>query len=191
MDANQAAQLQVMRLHQQAASGARWFFWIAGLSIINACIHAGGSKTTFLIGLGVTQIVSAIARHADSLAAGVGLALNVFIAGVFIIFGVFAGKRHSWAFVTGMILYALDGVLMVLFRDLPGTAFHVLALVFIFMGFKASRTLNEMIRHAPAPAAAPAAAPAEAVPAGAAAQSPFGHKTEPSGSYTKALPPRE
>jgi len=188
MDANQSAQLQVIRLHQQAAGGARWFYWIAGLSFINAIIHAGGSTATFLIGLGITQVISAIAHDAGSAANAVGLALNAFVAGIFVIFGVFAVKRHSWAFVLGMILYALDGLLLLLVMDVAGIVFHGLALFFIFKGLKASNVLNEMLRQAAAAAAAPGAAPAEAVAAG---QSQFGHTTEPTGSYTKTLPPRQ
>jgi hypothetical protein len=35
---------------------------------------------------------------------------DVVVAGVFVLFGVFATKKHLWAFIVGMILYALDGM---------------------------------------------------------------------------------
>lgn len=41
-----------------------------------------------------------------------------------VFFGVFANKKHQWAFVTGMVLYALDAAIYVLFQDWLGVAFH-------------------------------------------------------------------
>jgi len=48
------------KLENQVRSGASWFFWIAGLSVINAVILLAGGSWNFLIGLGITQFVSAL-----------------------------------------------------------------------------------------------------------------------------------
>ena len=41
----------------------------------------------------------------------VAFIFDVIAAGIFILFGVFSRKRYRWAFVVGMILYAIDDVL--------------------------------------------------------------------------------
>lgn len=40
--------------------GANWFYWIAGLSIINTLIIFFNGDVNFIVGLGLTQIIDAI-----------------------------------------------------------------------------------------------------------------------------------
>jgi hypothetical protein len=49
---------------QQLHRGAQWFYWIAGLSLVNALSAAFGSQWGFIIGLGITQVVSAVVQAA-------------------------------------------------------------------------------------------------------------------------------
>jgi hypothetical protein len=70
--------------------------------------------------------------------------INVGIAGLFVLFGLSAHKKHAWAFVVGMILYALDGLLFVLVGDYLAIGFHALALFFLYRGFKAMKELKAM-----------------------------------------------
>lgn len=42
-------------------NGTAWFFWIAGLSLVNAVITHAGSDLSFVAGLGVTQVIDALA----------------------------------------------------------------------------------------------------------------------------------
>src|SRR5215467_594743 len=75
-------------------SGANWFFWIAGLSLVNSVILMVGGKWSFLAGLGVTQIIDALAGAlSDKLGAGAtafALFLDLCAAGVIVLFGVLA-----------------------------------------------------------------------------------------------------
>jgi fatty acid desaturase len=48
-----AGQLRLIR------SGANWFIWIAGLSLVNSALFAIGSNWAFFLGLGATQFVDA------------------------------------------------------------------------------------------------------------------------------------
>src|SRR5437016_14082822 len=41
-------------LEKQLKSGGSWFYWIAGLSLINSAIALSGSGMRFILGLGVT-----------------------------------------------------------------------------------------------------------------------------------------
>jgi hypothetical protein len=59
-------------------------------------------------------------------------------------FGVFANKLHTWAFLVGMILYALDGLIFLLVGDWLSVGFHVFALFCIFGGFSATRRLKAL-----------------------------------------------
>ena len=126
----------------QLKSGASWFYWIAGLSLVNSAIAMSGTQGGFILGLGITQIFDAISQSMEGGSKTVVLLLDVVAAGIFALFGVFAHKRHTWAFVVGMILYALDGVIFFLFQEWIGLGFHVFALFCLFRGFTACRVLN-------------------------------------------------
>jgi hypothetical protein len=126
----------------QLKGGASWFYWIAGLSIINSIAALSGSGWGFIVGLGVTQIFDAIARDMAGGAKSVALVLDLLAGGIFILFGVFAHKRHTWSFVVGMILYALDGLLFLLVGDWLGLGFHGFVLFCLFRGLQACRRFN-------------------------------------------------
>jgi hypothetical protein len=69
----------------------------------------------------------------------VALVLDVLAAGLFVLFGVFATKKRLWAFIVGLIVYALDGLIFLLAGDWLGVGFHVFALLCIFAGCNATR----------------------------------------------------
>ncbi len=144
MSGQQLAEAQ--KLEQQFRGGVGWFYAIAGLSLVNAVAHLSGAKLTFVVGLAATQIVTAIALEAGLGAAGktVAFLLAALIAGIFLLFGIFARKRQAWAFIVGSILYAGDGLVFLLFKDMLAVGFHVLALVFIIRGMMANRQLKHM-----------------------------------------------
>ncbi len=118
-------------------AGANWFYWIAGLSLVNTIAALSGTNWRFLLGLGVTQVVDAVAKDIGSVGKGAALVVNAFIAGVFILFGVFANKGMKWAFIVGMIFFGLDTLLEVLFSDWIGVAFHGYVLWCLWRGYSA------------------------------------------------------
>ena len=118
----------------QVLNSANWFFWIAALSLIGSFISMTGESRHFLIGLGITQVVDEVGKLAGSSA--VAFVINLFITGVVAMFGFFARKGQKWAFLVGMILYALDGVLLLVATDFLSVAFHAFALFAIFRGFR-------------------------------------------------------
>lgn len=140
------------KLESQLASGANWFFWIAGLSLINSIVLLSGGQWSFVVGLGITQVADAIgAAVVQEVGGGVGLrtavfAFDAFVAGVFVLFGVLARKRHTWAIATGMVLYAADGLLFLLVADWLSLGFHAFALFGLFGGLTASRKLAALDR---------------------------------------------
>ncbi|HYG36117.1 MAG TPA: DUF4339 domain-containing protein [Clostridia bacterium] len=126
----------------QMKSGASWFYWIAGLSLINSVVAFTGSSWRFMLGLGITQIFDGFAANIGTGGKAVALGLDVLVTGVFILFGIFAYKGHTWAFITGMVLFTLDGLLILLFKDWLGVAFHAFVLFCLFRGMVACRQLN-------------------------------------------------
>jgi hypothetical protein len=156
------------QLEQRMKSGANWFYWIAALSLVTSVISLAGGTWAFLVSLGVTQLVDAVANvGAERLGVGVKIVALVFdlvAAGLFALFGYFAGKRQTWAFVVGMALYALDAVVCLLIGFWLGLAFHAFALYSIYGGYKAAASLSQMERFTPPPAPESASAAAEAAP---------------------------
>jgi len=130
-------------LERQLKGGGSWFYWIAGLSLVNSVLALSGSGTRFILGLGIMRIFDELAQR---MASGAGLAvavvLDLLAAAVFVFFGVFANKRHTWSFIVGMALYALDGLIYLIAQEWLGVGFHAFVLFCLFRGFKACRALN-------------------------------------------------
>jgi hypothetical protein len=129
-------------------SGAKWFYAIAVLSLINTTLSLTKSNIRFPVGLGITQLIDALAYLAseDFPAASMiikilSVILNSIFAGIIAFFGWLALKKKTWAFIVGMILFSLDSVLSLLFKDWISLGFHVLALVCICKGCIALRNI--------------------------------------------------
>ncbi len=138
------------QLERSLRSGASWFYWIAGLSVVNSLLLMFGSDHNFVVGLGITQVFDYVATAAASgVDAVVGhvlriisLALDALAVGVFVLFGVLAHRRKGWAFVVGMGLYSLDGLIFLSAQLWMNVAFHVLALVGLWVGYSSLRKLR-------------------------------------------------
>jgi hypothetical protein len=137
------------KLAQQRNNGANWFFWIAGLSLVNSVIILSGGEWNFIIGLGITQIFDVVAAmateeagaEAGSIIFGISVAMNLFVLAMFVGFGVLGRKGKTWAFAVGMVLYGLDGLLFLMIGDWLSVAFHAFALACLFGGMAANRKL--------------------------------------------------
>jgi hypothetical protein len=148
---NPATMMQQLELERKFQSGARWFYWIAALSLINSVINMSGGQINFVIGLATTQFVDGVAvvmakHHADwaMMLKIFAIAANVIITGVFFMFGTFARKRQNWAFILGMVCYGADGLLSLPLGDMLGAGFHAFALWCIWGGMQAGKTLEAL-----------------------------------------------
>jgi hypothetical protein len=133
--------------------GANWYFWVAGLSLVNSLILLSGGDTFFVIGLGVTLLADVIASQVAQqspdiattvkvIAFGFDLLVALFVAG----FGWLSRKRILAVFGIGMFLYLLDGLLFVLFQDWMSAGFHAFALFCMWKGLSAYRQLGALER---------------------------------------------
>lgn len=129
--------------------GVNWFFWIAGLSLVNSAVAltGDGEGRQFVIGLGITAIINglalAMAQNAAPqvamIAKATSFALSVLVSGVFVGFGILGRKAFAWAIALGMFLYALDGLIYLAFQDWMSFGFHLLALFFLFGALNTAR----------------------------------------------------
>jgi hypothetical protein len=142
--ANADVSVQKLRAQQIVGAGASWFLWIAGLSLVNSVIGLAGGNLHFIVGLGITQIVDAVAHQAGSAGIVLDLIINGIVAGLFVFFWQFARKGQRWAFLVGMVLYAADGLLLVAFKDILSVAFHGYALFRMYGGLKALPALRKL-----------------------------------------------
>lgn len=134
-------------------SGARWFWWIAGLSLVNTIMLHAGSQTSFVIGLGFTLMADVVFQELKVVA----FSIDALALGFFVAMGWFAGKGQFWAFVTGIIFYLLDACIYLFFQDWMSVGFHALALVYMAKGAMALRgaiQAAEFTAKNPPPAAA-------------------------------------
>ncbi len=146
-----------LALTARARSGANWFLWIAGLSIINSVLVRTGSHTQFIVGLGASQAADGIgqvmAKQGNAPAGAVFSAVvSVFMVAIFVLFGIFARRRARWAFYVGMIVYAVDALIFLLVRDMLGLGFHALVLYFLYKGLVAGNQLEKLEAALAAPA---------------------------------------
>lgn len=143
--------LQKYTLEQNIKRNLNWFYWIGGMSILNSIISATGSGITFVIGLGLTQVIDAIASGAAAeLGSGgiivqiIGWVLNLVIAGFYLVEGALAKKHIKWFIILGMVFYALDAVLLLVFQDFLSALFHGLGLFGIFKGLQLIGSLKTL-----------------------------------------------
>ena len=119
-------------------SGARWFWWIAGLSLVNVVMFYSGSNTNFVIGLAMTALVTV--AFAGNLPVAIGLA--GFTIAFYVVVGLYAQRNKLWAFYLGLAVYVLDALIYVYLQDWMSVGFHGLAAFFIFKGVARARELG-------------------------------------------------
>jgi hypothetical protein len=140
---------EVAELEKKVKSHGSWFYWIAGLSIINSIVAFSGSEWGFFLGFSVLQAIDyAVKESGTAIRAGV-LAFDLVAAGSFIVLGIFACRQHAaWAFIVGVVFYGLDTALTILAifagGSAVGGALHVWALVSLILGITAANKLKKL-----------------------------------------------
>ena len=152
-------------LEARVKRGANWFYWIAGLSVVNSLAFVAGAKLQFLGGLGVNQIADAvidvsIQQGAPAALRVVSIIFDLVAVVGFALAGYFANKLFRTAFIIGILVYGIDTLLVLLLGDYFMAAFHAFAMYQLIRGFLACRELKAAVVNAPAaPVAAPAPPP--------------------------------
>ena len=143
-----AAAPEDLAVRQRMEAGASWFYWIAGLSLVNTITGAMGSAWGFVIGLGFTQLLSGIAlaflaaEESSVIALGILWVLNLGFIGLFAVLGWLSRKPSIAAFWIGIVLFGLDTLIFLVAEDWVGVAFHALALYFLWQGLAAAKQMK-------------------------------------------------
>jgi hypothetical protein len=140
---------RIVALQLAGRKGANWFFWVAALSVVNSILMHVGAGIYFVVGMGVSLVADVAAdglakQHPESglIIRAVGIGFAILAAAVVVLFGWLANRRYLAAFVVGMGLYLLDGLIFLFFEDWLSVAFHAFALYWMGAGFLAYRALN-------------------------------------------------
>jgi len=126
----------------QVKAAASWFFWIGGLSLVNSLIIHFGGNWNFVVGLGLTQVVDVVMKQLEGAGVAIAVVFDLMAASVCLAFGLLARRMMMWPFILGMVLYALDGLLLLYFGDLMGVGFHAFALFQLYAGIRALRSVQ-------------------------------------------------
>lgn len=148
-----SASAEIQKLEGELKNQAGWMYWIAGTTVVNTFVILFEGNFNFLLGLAPTQIACGLAlgmreefgQNAFLGAALVAVVFTLVAAGIFIGLGYFGSKRHTWAFIVAMILYALDTLIFLALGEILSIILHGLALVFLFNGMNTSRKLNQLM----------------------------------------------
>ncbi len=141
-----------LRLVRQHRNGSGWFFWIAGLSLVNIIMAIINGSWGFVFGLGTAEIIYYVAQELSyqlgSFVLTAGIALSLLLMGIFVALGFGSRKGKNLCFILGFILYALDAILLVVLGDYMGALFHLYPLYCIFKGLQANKYLIVMASEA-------------------------------------------
>ena len=137
---------QKLQVEQALKGSSSWFVVIAGLSLVNSVLSMTGASIHFIFGLGLTQIVDALAHESGGAGIVLDLIINGIIGGVFVLFWSFARKGAKWAFFAGMALYVVDALILLAFKDILSVAFHGWALYRMYSGLKLLPVLERINR---------------------------------------------
>jgi hypothetical protein len=120
---------------------------VALFSVINSALNLFDAQLHFIVGLGVTQIADGIGKVGGAAGSVAGFVVSLIAASVFVLFWKFARAGERWAFLTGMILYGLDGLIFLGFGLWLDFGFHVFAWYCIYKGLSALNALNQLNQH--------------------------------------------
>lgn len=120
----------IVAANPSIASAAKWFWWIAGLSLVNTVLIHSGSDTSFLAGLGFTLVIDSLLQSYKAVA----LVVDTLAIGFFIFMGIMGLRGHRWAFLVGGVLYAFDALIFIPMQAWLPIAFHAWALFSLWHG---------------------------------------------------------
>lgn len=136
---------ETIALQQKVHSGASWFDWIAGFTVLNSLISLFGKNTHFGSGMGITTLVDRFARKlAPEVGPSISLCIAVCCAAGLFGLGVLAKRKHWWAFAAGIAILLFDTFLIFL----VGKGFffsiflHIWATISMISGLNALKKLG-------------------------------------------------
>ena len=112
--------------------------------MLNAVILACGGGVSFIMGLSYTYFAIGFFSEFGQAEPVLSLCGAAIISGFFTLIGYQAVHLQLWAWITGVLLYVLDGVIYYLLEDYWSTGFHGFALFFIISGWSCLNRLKKL-----------------------------------------------
>ena len=153
----------VQRLTWQMLGGANWFFWIAGLSMLNSILGLLKIDLSFTLGLWATQVFDTWGAKVGGPGPILAMIFDVIAVGLLMVVGIQARQGQGWIFILGLSLYLLDALLLLglavpvlrqgaspeeLRAILLSSAIHVYAIYRMFQGWQACQTIDVLTQAA-------------------------------------------
>ena len=127
-------------------TGASWFDWMAILSVVNAVIVMAQGTWGFLVGLGITDLLNALAK-AGKISSTMPIIVSVPVAAFFWLMGRLTKQGQKWALILGIAVYVLDALILLKFQVWLSLAFHAYVLFMLARTFSAL-SLYEQVKQA-------------------------------------------
>lgn len=136
---------------------AAWFYWIAGLSLVNLLTAIFDSNWNFSLGLGFSQLLYQQGKALQGLNAPTSGILVMYLGCIGSIAfiaacGYFARKPSVFVFTVGMVCMALDSLIFLLASNFLAVLIHAVALYFLYRGMRGARLLRLLQESQAAPA---------------------------------------
>lgn len=116
--------------------GASWFYWIAGLVILQLLAMLNHIAWGTSIGLGILRYPPQFMSLSPTLAAAAAIV-------VLLALGYVSGRPVRWTFVLGILLYGADGVLFLMQHDYFGVVVHIIIIYFLWNGLSAANMMAQ------------------------------------------------
>jgi hypothetical protein len=133
------------KLLRQVASASGWLWAFAAVSVVNLVLAHVQAPFRITLSVFASDLIYAVGQQLGSIFIAVALVFDAIILGCFVFLGFQMKRWRGWAFITGIVLLAIDAVLiycLTVFAIWP-FVLHGLAIPFLWLGLKAAKRLNE------------------------------------------------
>ncbi|MDQ2914062.1 MAG: hypothetical protein M3T56_12500 [Chloroflexota bacterium] len=141
-----------VQLLQRRSTGGAWFYWIGAVSIVNSVLNAAGTQWGLSVALGITHLIDGLAAALSNTAGTpmYAFAVDIAVAGGFMLIGRAARRGNLGWYAVGIFLYLLDSILFIVVKDILGIAVHAIAIYGFASGWRAARSLKQLDTPTPA-----------------------------------------
>jgi hypothetical protein len=133
------------KLELRQKSAISWFYWIAGLTLVNIVLLVTNSSISLLFGLGGSNLAVAIGTGLSRSSGNwvfqfTSMVIAVSLAGIFMFIARRAESNPKFVSL-GLLLYALDLFFVLLLGDFLSLSFHIFAIMAISLQYYSAKNL--------------------------------------------------
>jgi len=114
---------------------SNWLLIIAVFSVINSFFLVAQVPIKFTIGLGATEFVNGVILGLTGKLGILSIIITILISFIYVILWYLARKKIESALIAGIIFYAIDAIMLLVFKDFISVAIHIVIIVFVSIGY--------------------------------------------------------